>query len=55
MNKTIVGWGNTADVDPLGLDLLAQLLTYEPATRLSAKKSLLHPYFDGIDRSMYCG
>lgn len=34
-------------LDPLGQDLLAQLIMYDPAKRISAKEALLHPYFSG--------
>lgn len=39
--------------DPLAVDLLEQLLQYEPSTRISAKRALLHPYFADIDKSVY--
>ncbi|RKO85818.1 kinase-like domain-containing protein, partial [Blyttiomyces helicus] len=32
-----------------GIDLLEKLLTYDPATRISAKRALEHPYFQGMD------
>lgn len=32
-----------------GLDLLQQMLIYNPANRISAKRILLHKYFDGFD------
>lgn len=32
-------------LDKNGIDLLEQLLTYDPANRISAKRALLHPYF----------
>lgn len=35
-------------LDPIGLDLLQQLLVLDPAKRLSAKRALLHPYFDEL-------
>jgi serine/threonine protein kinase len=36
------------DCDPQALDLLSQMLIYDPARRISAKQSLKHPYFDDI-------
>ena len=53
MDKTITLWGNTASVDPRGLDLLSAMLVYEPAKRISAKQSMSHPYFDDLDKSQY--
>ncbi|PWN47102.1 putative Cdk1-cyclin-dependent kinase 1 [Violaceomyces palustris] len=35
-------------LDDQGLDLLAAMLVYDPACRISAKRSLNHPYFQGI-------
>lgn len=32
-------------LDDAGIDLLAQMLIYDPARRVSAKQALLHPYF----------
>ena len=40
-------------IDPLGLDLLKQMLIYEPSKRISAKKALKHPYFDDLDKSFF--
>jgi serine/threonine protein kinase len=37
-------------LDPLGLDLLGKMLTYEPSRRVSAKEALSHPYFDDLDK-----
>jgi cyclin-dependent kinase len=34
-------------MNDLALDLLDQLLVYDPAGRISAKQSCLHPYFEG--------
>jgi serine/threonine protein kinase len=34
--------------DPLALDLIDKMLEYDPATRISAKAALLHPYFDDL-------
>ena len=53
MAKTVTRWGREEVPDPLGLDLLSKLLVYEPASRLSAQQSLLHPYFDDLDKSVY--
>ncbi|KAG9324175.1 hypothetical protein KVV02_007404 [Mortierella alpina] len=33
---------------PAGLDLLEQMIEYNPAKRISAKRALLHPYFDEV-------
>merc|ERR1719251_159778 len=38
-------------IEPAGLDLLEQMLIYDPAKRISAKKALLHPYFDDLDKN----
>ncbi|CAL0328711.1 unnamed protein product [Lupinus luteus] len=38
-------------LDELGLDLLAQMLKYEPASRISAKKAMEHAYFDDLDKT----
>jgi len=32
-----------------GLDLLARLLDYDPARRITADQALQHAYFDGVD------
>jgi len=40
-----------ANVDDQGLDLLEQMLIYDPAKRISAKKAIVHPYFDDLDKS----
>ena len=37
-------------LDEAGIDLLEKLLTYDPAHRLSAKKGLLHQYFEDLDK-----
>ncbi|EKM76310.1 hypothetical protein AGABI1DRAFT_63359 [Agaricus bisporus var. burnettii JB137-S8] len=36
-------------LDPCGLDLLKQMLTYDSAKRISAKYALKHPYFDDFE------
>lgn len=33
-------------LDSLGIDLLEQLLAYDPAARISAKRAIEHPYFE---------
>jgi cyclin-dependent kinase 1 len=33
-----------------GLDLLDQMLVYDPAKRISAKRAMSHPYFDDLDK-----
>ena len=38
-------------IDPLGYDLLEKMLIYDPAERISAKKAILHPYFDDLDKT----
>ncbi|KAL9265102.1 Cyclin-dependent kinase B2-1-like protein [Drosera capensis] len=38
-------------LDEEGLDLLAKMLIYEPSKRISAKKAMEHPYFDGLDKA----
>jgi cyclin-dependent kinase len=37
-----------------GLDLLDQMLVYDPAGRISAKKACIHPYFEA-GSSAYSG
>ena len=32
-------------LDALGLDLLARMLVYDPAQRVTAREALTHPYF----------
>jgi len=43
------GWENirntTAQVGQVGIDLLEQLMVYDPERRLSARRALMHPYF----------
>ncbi|GAA0142917.1 non-receptor serine/threonine protein kinase [Lithospermum erythrorhizon] len=40
-------------LDPDGLDLLMQMLKYDPADRISAKAAMDHPYFDTLDKSQF--
>jgi cyclin-dependent kinase len=39
-------------LDPYGIDLLDHLLTYDPASRISAKRAIFHPYFSGSESGM---
>ncbi|KAJ1500953.1 Cyclin-dependent kinase catalytic subunit [Coelomomyces lativittatus] len=39
-------------LDVTGIDLLENLLTYSPGTRISAKRALFHEYFNGFDSSL---
>jgi serine/threonine protein kinase len=36
------------NADPQAIDLLTQMLLYDPSRRISAKQALKHPYFDDI-------
>lgn len=38
--------------DPLGLDLLTQMLQYDPAKRISARAAMDHPYFLTLSQSV---
>lgn len=38
-------------LEPEGVDLLKQMLEYDPAKRISAKNALKHPYFDSLDKA----
>ncbi|CAI5439006.1 unnamed protein product [Caenorhabditis angaria] len=40
---------NSTMIDDQAFDLLQGLLIYDPKLRISAKKALIHPYFDDID------
>jgi len=40
-------------LDKDGIDLLRQLLIYDPAKRISAKRALDHNYFASLDKSLY--
>ncbi|GMN34669.1 hypothetical protein TIFTF001_004810 [Ficus carica] len=39
------------NLDKDGVDLLAQMLQYEPSQRISAKKAMEHPYFDDLNKA----
>lgn len=41
------------ELDSAGIDLLKSMLQYNPASRISAKKALFHPYFNSLDKSQY--
>uniref|UniRef100_A0A8C5M8Y0 Cyclin dependent kinase 1 n=1 Tax=Leptobrachium leishanense TaxID=445787 RepID=A0A8C5M8Y0_9ANUR len=43
--------GCVKNIDKDGLDLLSKMLLYDPATRITARKALLHPYFHDLDKS----
>jgi serine/threonine protein kinase len=49
------GWANIrntqAQMGATGIDLLEKLLSYDPKRRLSARRSLLHPYFAEMDKT----
>ncbi|XP_017777677.1 PREDICTED: cyclin-dependent kinase 1 [Nicrophorus vespilloides] len=44
--------GQVQNLDDNGLDLLKQMLYYDPAKRISAKKIAQHPYFLDLDRGV---
>jgi len=37
-------------LEDAGMDLLEKMLIYDPSKRISARKALLHPYFDDLDK-----
>jgi len=37
-------------MESAGIELLESMLVYDPSKRISAKKALLHPYFDDLDK-----
>ena len=37
------------NLDEDGLDLLQAMLAYDPASRISAKRALNHPYFNNVE------
>jgi len=39
--------------DPHALDILAQMLKFDPSERISARQALNHPYFNDLDKSAY--
>ncbi|XP_046553756.1 cyclin-dependent kinase 1-like [Haliotis rubra] len=44
--------GSVKQLDNMGLDLLQKTMVYDPATRISAKDALNHPYFKDLDKSV---
>jgi len=38
-------------LEPAGMDLLEQMLIYDPSKRISARRALLHNYFDDLDKN----
>lgn len=49
------GWANIRNtaqqVGPEGIDLLDKLTCYDPKKRMSARRALIHPYFQDVDQS----
>merc|ERR1719203_513714 len=47
------GWDNIrntkAQLGPVGIDLLEQLMVYDPRKRLSGRRALQHPYFIDVE------
>jgi serine/threonine protein kinase len=39
-------------LDPLGADLMARMLAWEPGRRISAKEALQHPYFNDLNEAL---
>jgi serine/threonine protein kinase len=40
----------TNHLDRAGLELLESFLAYNPKSRISAKDSIKHPYFENLDK-----
>jgi len=55
--STFPHWGprplteHVPTLDPAGLDLMMQMLVYEPSKRISAKAAMSHHYFDDLDKA----
>lgn len=55
--NTFPNWTNytlesqVKNIDKLGLDLLREMLIYNPVKRITALDALKHPYFDDLDKS----
>jgi serine/threonine protein kinase len=41
-----------SNLDANGLDLLSQMVCYDPESRISALDALSHPYFDDVDKNL---
>lgn len=58
-SRTFPNWlkrhiGETVkNLDPQGLDLLSQMLIYNPAKRITADKARNHPYFNDLNRETF--
>ncbi|PKA47337.1 Cyclin-dependent kinase B2-1 [Apostasia shenzhenica] len=39
------------NLDADGVDLLSKMLVYEPSKRISARKAMEHPYFNGLEKA----
>eukprot|EP01017_Pseudomicrothorax_dubius_P046744 TRINITY_DN827_c0_g1_i1.p1 TRINITY_DN827_c0_g1~~TRINITY_DN827_c0_g1_i1.p1 ORF type:complete len:304 (-),score=99.58 TRINITY_DN827_c0_g1_i1:196-1107(-) len=44
---------HVTNLDPIGLDLLSQMICYDPSARISARDALNHPYFDDLDKTKF--
>ncbi|KAF9108217.1 Cyclin-dependent kinase catalytic subunit [Mortierella sp. AM989] len=42
-------------LSPDGLDLISQMIEYDPARRISAKRALLHPFFNDLKEAAMSG
>lgn len=38
-------------LEPAGIELMKQMLAFDPSLRISAKEALNHPYFDDLDKA----
>ncbi|XP_014259703.1 cyclin-dependent kinase 1 [Cimex lectularius] len=56
-NQTFPSWSNynlssqVKNISIEGLDLLGEMLLYDPSARITAKEAVNHPYFDDLDKS----
>jgi len=42
-------------ISAVAMDLLTQMITYDPVKRISAKQALNHPFFEALDKSIFPG